>query len=153
MFSLRFPRQFDRNGDCAADAFKLSFSIGTVINYRVDLDINSFVFFFFPHSIVLVLYTDIYGYTRIKMGRKFGDISDMDNLISPVYALSTADDVGWMGYKAVPVAEPKPRAAFFLIDIGISTKTIDAILHILVIFLVLFIIINCMCKFIWMFIK
>ncbi|XP_025412175.1 uncharacterized protein LOC112684741 isoform X2 [Sipha flava] len=91
------------------------------------------------------------------MGRKAGDTYDLDGMISPMYALATTskgkNGVGWMGFKAVPVDEPKPRSTMFFIDIGVSPKTVDAVLHILIICLVLFIIINCMCKFVWLFLK
>lgn len=97
------------------------------------------------------------------MGRKTIETNnmssgDLDSLISPIYALTTVgmdmNSVGWMGYKAVPIdEEPKPRSTLFLVDLGLSPKTLDAILHILIICLVLFIIINCMCKFVWLFFK
>jgi len=93
------------------------------------------------------------------MGRKLCDSTDLDSLISPIYALTTVggmgvDSAGWMGFKAVPVDDPpKPRTTMFLIDIGLSAKSIDAILHVLIICLVLFIVINCMCKFVWLFLK
>lgn len=94
------------------------------------------------------------------MGPKLCDTSDLDSLIAPIYALTTvgvgknsAMSTGWMGYRAVPVDEPKPQTNLFLINIGLSPKTLDAILHILIICLVLFIIINCLCKFVWLFLK
>ncbi|XP_029342457.1 uncharacterized protein LOC103310512 isoform X2 [Acyrthosiphon pisum] len=95
------------------------------------------------------------------MGRKLQgskDTYDIDSLISPIYAMTTAgagmNSAGWMGYKAVPVDEPKPkRTPLFLIDNGLSAHTLDAMLHIFIICLVLFIIINCMCKFVWLFLK
>ncbi|XP_029342456.1 uncharacterized protein LOC103310512 isoform X1 [Acyrthosiphon pisum] len=96
-----------------------------------------------------------------EMGRKLQgskDTYDIDSLISPIYAMTTAgagmNSAGWMGYKAVPVDEPKPkRTPLFLIDNGLSAHTLDAMLHIFIICLVLFIIINCMCKFVWLFLK
>ncbi|XP_060867097.1 uncharacterized protein LOC132942572 [Metopolophium dirhodum] len=90
-----------------------------------------------------------------EMGRKLQgskDTYDIDSLISPIYAMTT-NSAGWMGYKAVPVDEPKPRTPLFLIDNGLSAKTLDAMLHIFIICLVLFIIVNCMCKFVWLFLK
>ncbi|XP_022171991.1 uncharacterized protein LOC111034890 isoform X1 [Myzus persicae] len=110
----------------------------------------------------------MYGYSSPKrswfvegeMGRKHQgakDTYDIDSLISPIYAMTTTgggmNSTGWMGYKAVPVDEPKPRTPLFLIDNGLSAKTLDAMLHIFIICLVLFIIINCMCKFVWLFLK
>lgn len=95
-----------------------------------------------------------------EMGRKLqgsNDTYDIDGLISPIYAMTTAgagkNSNGWMGYKAVPIDEPKSRTPLFLIDNGLSAKTLDAMLHIFIICLVLFIIINCMCKFVWLFLK
>lgn len=90
--------------------------------------------------------------------KKLGDSLDLDSLVSPIYALTTVgvgmnSTTGWMGYKAVPIDEPKPRSTLFLIDVGLSPKTLDALLHILIICLVLFIIINCLCKFLWLFLK
>lgn len=90
-----------------------------------------------------------------EMGRKLSEPYDLENLIAPIYTLTTVgvDGAGWMGYKAIPVDEPKPRTTMFLIDIGLSPKTLDAMLHIFIICLVLFIIINCMCKFVCLFLK
>lgn len=95
-----------------------------------------------------------------EMGRKPQDAKDtydIDGLISPIYAMTTVgagtNSAGWMGYKAVPLDEPKSQTPLFLIDNGLSAKTLDAMLHIFIICLVLFIIINCMCKFVWLFLK
>jgi len=81
--------------------------------------------------------------------------NDPDSLISPIYALTIAGkgSVGWMGYKVVAVDEPKKQTTLFLVDFGLSHRTLDAILHITIICLVLFIIVNCMCKFVWLFLK
>ncbi|CAI6351285.1 unnamed protein product [Macrosiphum euphorbiae] len=133
---------------------------------ETDISLPKFVFNIFV-KLIFVLFVLRYSspkrswFVEEEMGRKLQgskDTYDIDNLISPIYAMTVAgtgmSSAGWMGYKAVPVDEPKPaRTPLFLIDNGLSAKTLDAMLHIFIICLVLFIIINCMCKFVWLFLK
>jgi len=141
--------------------FWLKKKIVIVFNIFVEhnIPINNFFFLFF--SVNRYSSPKLSWFVEEEMGRKVqgtNDTYDLDSLISPIYAMTVVgpgtNSAGWMGYKAVPVDNPKPsRSHLFLIDTGLSAKTLDAILRIFIICLVLFIIINCMCKFVWLFLK